>query len=304
MTNASALAAVELAARRQYGVFSTEQALAAGVSYTMLNHHSRPGGRWRRYAPRVYEVLAQQADRRRPLMAALLWGGPEAVLCGQSAAELLDLDGIDRRVVELYTATGRPHPPWKVHRGQPTGVITTKRLRHTDARQTLRDLIRTIDADHVERAMESALRQRLVAEDDLRREPLLRRLMARRPRGAPPTESELETRMLQLLRRVDVPEPVRQYPVGRARLDFAFREVGLAIECDGRAIHESADALLSDRHRQNGLVTQGSWTVLRYTWHDVLDHPLDTARNVAEAYRAHASLHADVTVGVPAHARR
>ena len=294
MTRSETMAAVELAARRQYGVFSTEQALAEGISYKMLNHHSRSGGRWRRVAPRVYEVLAQPADWRRPLMAALLWGGPDAVLCGQSAADLLALDGIDRHVVELYTRTGRPHPPWKIHRGQPRTVITTKRLRHTDAQETLCDLTRVIDADHVERALESALRLKLVSEPDLRAQAALKKVMARRPPGAAPTESELETRMLQLLRRVDVPEPVRQYPVGHARLDLAFPDVGLAIECDGKAVHSSPVALLHDRHRQNGVVGRGSWTVLHYTWSDVVDHPLDTARKVAEAYRAHVDLTGEV----------
>lgn len=300
MTNATALAAVELVARRQYGVFSTEQALAVNVTTRMLNHHSRSGGRWRRVAARVYEVLAQPADWRRPLMAALLWGGPEAVLCGRSAADLLDLDGIDRHVVEFYLPNGRKHPPWKVHRGRPPSVVTTKRLRHTDPLQTLRDLARALDADHVERAVESALRRKLVDEATLRSEPLLRKVMARRPKGAAPTESELETRMLQLLRKVDIPEPVRQHPVGRARLDLAFPDVGLAVECDGKEVHTDPVALFYDRHRQNGVVGRGAWTVLHYTWHDVVDHPLDTARKVAEAYRAHAGL---IEV-VPARAHR
>jgi very-short-patch-repair endonuclease len=269
----------------------------------MLNHHSRPQGRWHRAAPRVYEVLAQPADWRRPLMTALLWGGPGAILCGRSAADLLDLDGIDRHVVELYTPTGRPHPPWQVHRGRPSGVLTTKRLRHTEPLQTLRDVTRTIDEDHVERAVESALRQKLVTEADLRKEPLLRKVMSRRPKGAAPTESELETRMLQLLRKVDVPEPVRQHPVGHARLDLAFPDVGLAVECDGKAVHTDPVALFYDRHRQNGVVGRGAWTVLHYTWHDVVDHSLETARKVAEAYRAHAGLIGLIEV-VPARAHR
>ena len=300
MARSDSLAAVELDARRQYGVFSTEQALAAGVSYTMLTRHTRPNGRWRRVAPRVYEVVAQPAHKRRPLMAALLWGGPEAVLSGRSAAELLELDGIDRRVVELYTPSGRPHKPWAVHRGRPDRIETTKRLRHTDALVTLRDLTRAIDEDHVERAIESVLRYRLLGEADLRAEPFLHKIVRRRPLGAPPTGSELETRMIQLLRDVDVPEPARQHPVGSYFLDLAFPEVGLFIELDGRASHEQPTALLSDRHRQNSVVWLGEWTPLRYTWRDVVEHPLQTARSVEHAYRAHAGL-----IGVvPARARR
>jgi very-short-patch-repair endonuclease len=210
------------------------------------------------------------------------------------------LDGIDPHVVELYLPSGRQHPLWKVHRGRPTAIATTKRLRHTDALQTLRDLTRVLDADHVERAMESALRLGLVTESDLRHKPALREVMARRPLGAAPTESELETRMVQLLRTVDVPEPARQYRVGPVRLDLAFPDVGLAIECDGKGVHASPVALHHDRHRQNGLVGRGDWTVLRYTWSDVVEHPLDTARKVADAYRAHAA----VTEVTPARAHQ
>jgi hypothetical protein len=74
----------------------------------------------------------------------------------------------------------------------------------------------------------------------------------------------------------------------------------LFIELDGRKCHDRAAAVLYDRHRQNGIVALGSWRPLRYTWEDVCDHPLQTARHVAEAYRAHVCLIGEV----PARARR
>jgi hypothetical protein len=314
VTVRTTVTAVELVAHRQYGVFSRDQALASAVTRTMLNFHSRPGRRWRRVAPQVYEVVAQPADWRRPLMAAQLWGGSRAVLCGSSAATILDLDGVDRRVVEIYSTSRSSRPPWIVHRGSPPAehVSETKRLRHTDALLTLRDLSRGLDLDHLERAVESVLRLRLLSEAELRREPSLRRVLARRPVAAPPTGSELETRMIQLLRdEVDIPEPVRQHPVEltgerTVYLDLAFPEAGLFIELDGRKSHDRAAALLYDRHRQNGIVALGSWHPLRYTWDDVCDHPLQTARHVAEAYRAHVGLgsRSRIIGEDPAHARR
>lgn len=42
--------------------------------------------------------------------------------------------------------------------------------------------------------------------------PALRLVLDRRPTDAPPTESELETRFLQVLRAAGIPEPVRQHP--------------------------------------------------------------------------------------------
>lgn len=64
-------------------------------------------------------------------------------------------------------------------------------------------------------------------------------------------------------------EPVPQYEVhdrGRflARVDLALPAARLAIEYDGRAVHEREDVFTRDRQRQNDLVRAG-WTVLRFT---------------------------------------
>ncbi len=104
----------------------------------------------------------------------------------------------------------------------------------------------------------------------------LRRVLARRPIGAATTESELETRFLQLVREAGLPPPVPQYVVreaGRfmARIDLAYPERRLAIELDGYGPHRSVGAFRRDRNRQNGLALLG-WTVLRFTWEDVVEH--------------------------------
>ncbi|HEV3364499.1 MAG TPA: hypothetical protein VG795_10250 [Acidimicrobiia bacterium] len=49
--------------------------------------------------------------------------------------------------------------------------------------------------------------------------------------GQRPTESELEDDFLELvIRRHKLPEPVRQHPVGRRRIDFAYPELVLGVE--------------------------------------------------------------------------
>jgi len=55
-----------------------------------------------------------------------------------------------------------------------------------------------------------------------------------------------------------------------ARIDFAFPDRRLAIELDGYGPH--AHRFQRDRSRQNGLVLMG-WTVLRFTWADVVERP-------------------------------
>jgi very-short-patch-repair endonuclease len=46
----------------------------------------------------------------------------------------------------------------------------------------------------------------------------------------------------------------------------------IAIEVDGWAFHHSPERFQRDRTRQNDLVALG-WTVLRFTWGDLVERP-------------------------------
>ena len=46
----------------------------------------------------------------------------------------------------------------------------------------------------------------------------------------------------------------------------------MVIEIDGWAWHSDAARFRADRRRQNALVAAG-WTVLRFTWQDVIGRP-------------------------------
>ena len=63
------------------------------------------------------------------------------------------------------------------------------------------------------------------------------------------------------------------------RVDFAYVDRRIAIEVDGFGVHGTAAALSSDLARQNALVLQG-WTVLRFTWKQVVTQPDKVARTV------------------------
>ena len=85
-------------------------------------------------------------------------------------------------------------------------------------------------------------------------------------------ESPPESRLRLLLVLAGL-RPVPQYEVhhqGRfvARVDLAFPELRIAIEYDGREVHERMDVFARDRQRQNDLVRAG-WTVLRFTAADL-----------------------------------
>ena len=102
-------------------------------------------------------------------------------------------------------------------------------------------------------------------------------------------ESELESRLLELRVRFDLPQLTVQYEVwssGRcvARVDAADPAIKLAIEVDGFEFHSTPEAFQRDRTRQNELVALG-WTVLRFTWTDVTQHPERVATTIRAAIR-------------------
>jgi hypothetical protein len=70
---------------RQAGVISREQALEAGLTRDAVDHRIRVR-RWRPLYPRIYLATpGRPADEVR-VRAAMLWAGPDAVLCAAAAA--------------------------------------------------------------------------------------------------------------------------------------------------------------------------------------------------------------------------
>ena len=89
----------------------------------------------------------------------------------------------------------------------------------------------------------------------------------------PRAESPPESRLRVALRDAGL-APVPQFVVLDshglfvARVDLALPEQRVAMEHDGQAVHDRAEAFVADRRRQNALVTAG-WTVLRFTAADL-----------------------------------
>jgi hypothetical protein len=159
----------------------------------------------------------------------------------------------------------------------------------TSVSQTLVDIAAVVDLDIVERAAESALRMKLVDELALRDfanlwayarqgAPGLRDVLDRRPIGAPPTGSDLETRCLQVWRHGHVPTPTRQFPVlafdgellGTA--DFGFWPCRFLVETDGHETHKTKAQRQYDLNRQNRFGDAG-YDLRRFTYEDVVYRP-------------------------------
>lgn len=110
-------------ARAQLGVFTREQALAAGFPASNIDRLLATG-RWRRWWDRpVYRHVTLPEDWEATLVAARLCAGDGAVVCRRSAARLWRLDGFEESTaVELVVPrAGAPSLPGAT-------IRTTRRL--------------------------------------------------------------------------------------------------------------------------------------------------------------------------------
>ncbi|HET9727788.1 MAG TPA: DUF559 domain-containing protein [Acidimicrobiia bacterium] len=282
------------------GVFTRSQALGAGVTRSQVRQRLGTG-LWVELLPGVYahQSTPITTDLRR--RSALLWAGRDAALSHLTAGALWCLDGVVERRIEL-TVARRLRSDWlTAHRDTltPTDIVTHAGYRCTSPARTIIDLAGVLECETLERALESARRQRLVSVQAVyeRLEALgtqgrngsraLQRMLDRLD-GRAASESVLEVKVSRLLRACGVPEPYRQHEVhvfgSKYRLDFAWPDVHLALECDGQAYHE----FHRDRTRSRQLSASG-WTVLPVTWRDVTTNWPAVVQELREAWTKSAS---------------
>jgi hypothetical protein len=223
------------------------------------------------------------------VVAALLVLPAGSVAAGYTAARLWRFDGLtaSNRPLELLVpaVAGSVRQAGSDLRFETfTGVELPDGIPATSQPRTLVDLTaRLTFADGVV-LIESALRR-----DPTLRTALTQELAHRRPRrGATRvrdvvafadvlSESVLESRARVLWREAALPPPRQQATIrhdGRfvARVDFLWERGRLIVEVDGLAKYEDPRALRDEKRRQNELVALG-YTVLRFTWADVVGRP-------------------------------
>jgi very-short-patch-repair endonuclease len=286
--------AIARIAARQHNVFTSAQALAAGITAAGITRRCQ-SGRWERLEPRVYRIAGSAQSWEQRLMRAVLGAGAGAAVSHRAAALLWELDGIEGRPVEVTVPRGRRYRRAIVHESLRVraGELTERRgIRVTKPIPTLIGLGTVLDEDALECAYESALRRGYTTDhvtlrslDGRHGTAPLRRVLARRGVGTPATESELETRFLQIVRRARLPAPQRQIRVGRRRLDFAWPSWRLAVELDGMAHHTGRLARQRDNTRQNEVVLL-QWAVLRFTWCDVTQRPQQVVADLVRVLAA------------------
>lgn len=89
--------------RRQDGLVTRGQAIAAGMTTTLINGQLRIG-RWARILPEVYSSGGTTPEPMTFIRAAFLWAGPGAVI--ESAAALIWQRRSDRALSEVAVPAG------------------------------------------------------------------------------------------------------------------------------------------------------------------------------------------------------
>lgn len=277
--SSSTIARAAAVARRQHGLVTREQLLAAAI-------HSSTIQRWlakdllHRVHPGVYRLGHRAASTEATYLAAVLAGGDGAAMCGFAAAHHYDAFGRRPPAPEI-TAPGdlvlrgvitRRLAPLaedevRVHRGVPT----------TSPARTMVDLAGRASLEALtEISHRLRILQRLEAQDVFT-------VMARRGRinGAAKLRaiyvgdsavllSRLERAFMGLLRAARLPLPVTNRKEGSFYIDC--RWPGLTVKLVSFAYHATRREWKRDQRRAREAYARGD-EFRTYTWDDVHDTP-------------------------------
>lgn len=271
-------------AATQHGLVERSQAEALGVPARTLDRRALREG-WARVQPGVLAVPGSAATPERRIAAAVLACAVPAMATRWSAAYLWGLTDRLRLPVTVVV----PHR-CRAPRLDGAAVLRSRTLADSDRHERdgiavagvarlLADLAAEASLEVLRPVAITARQQGLLDPADLwemwermgpaRGHDRVRRLLGELCRER--TDSILEARVRGLLRRYGLPEPHPEpYPVqaqGRvvARVDIAWPQWRVGVECDGFRYHSRPEDLARDSARQNRLVALG-WRIVRVTW--------------------------------------
>lgn len=297
----TAQACARLAAS-QYGLIGRTQALALGMSKSAI-HRRVAAGRWEAVLPAVYRLAGAPVSWNQRQMAAVLWAGQGAVASHRASAHVWGFDDFGSSVVEVTAEKDVRHAPLGIvtHTLALARVDVTTRagIPVTTPARTLVDLGAVADAHRVESALDYCLRHGLVSVEYMRKTldrlgargrngtGTLRTLLKERDPDYVPADGRLTLTLHRIIRRYNLPEPVREYWVTihgeRYRIDLAYPGARVALEADSFRWHDGNRYLFErDRRRRNALTNAG-WRVLHFTWLQMRDRPWEVARDISDA---------------------
>ena len=233
-------------------------------------------------APQVWEQLAT---------AAHLWAGPGAALSHLTAAAILGVQSHHPLVVDVTTTRKIKTNGVRVHRTQLAGsdVMKVAGFPVTTPSRTLIDLASILDEGRLESCLEQALYLRLVRLSEMQSRIVQLGRRGRKGVGAlqdlvelrdpvdAPTESDMETLLVRVLRRARMPIPRRQYEVRDGsqfvtRLDFAYPDEMLGIPADSYRWHGARAQWEKDIEQRNRALALGR-RLRPTTWAELTRRP-------------------------------
>ena len=271
-------------ARKQLGLITRRQALAAGLTEKAIRERVRLGA-WTTARRGVFVVGAVPWTWEQQILAAVLAAGPDVVASHRSALRLWDavkaagrpelLVQGDRRVrvagVQVHESILFPDIDRTTRKGVPATTLS-RTIVDASARQDPRSVGIWIDEGmrrhHLDlRELRSCV-ARLLGPGRRNVRSVQAALSLRDP-TYDPGDSQLEAMLLRALLEEGLPLPAQQHAVRRpdgslAFLDLAYPEVMIAMEADGWGAHGSRSAFDPDRLRGNDITLLG-WQLYRFT---------------------------------------
>ncbi len=289
------LAVAQLAAAN-HRVVTWQELQNAGLSRRAVAHRVVHGRLYRIHRG-VYLLETPETAHRITLLAAALTAcAPDAVVSHQAAAELWgllppepgDIDvtvvgrnpGYRRSGIRVHRASALDTRDIRVHQGLPVTA---------PARVAL-ELVTYLDAGGLEELLARARVKHATTEADLaaalHRYPDypgagMLRAVVQRVGGPSLTRSQAERRLLELIRRAELPPPETNVRTGRYEVDFLWREAQLVVEVDGYAFHRDRFAFERDRRRDAALMAAGM-RVMRFTWRQIVEESLTVVARIAQ----------------------
>ncbi len=274
--------------------------MTCGLTERQVDHRLGTGA-WEALHPRVYRVEGAPSTWHQRLKAVMLWVRHGAALSHRTAAVLHRFSRYRGEPVELTATRNLRNTSAEVHRVpvlDPRELSLVDGFKVTTPTRTLIDLAAAEPEDDVRASVDQALSRKWTTLEKLesavasapyhRGVRFLRQLVHEYLGGDGPSESELETLVLELFAAAGLPRPHRQRAVRVGnrvrRLDFALPGTPLVVEADGYAYHSSPRAFEEDRVRNNALTARG-YRVLHWTWAAVRDRPDELVAQLARMLR-------------------
>lgn len=299
---AAVTGALAALARRQAGVFSHAQALAAGVPARTISRRVAALD-WVRVQPRVYCEASLPLSQRGRFFAIWLSVGAPMAFTGPAGAVLWEVRRVRSPLVALDLAV--PDGRWpgtlsgvRLHRVPALGHVQVQQgFPVLPLPRVLVDLAAVVTEPALRDIVQEVLRLRLCTPQQLaavmgrgrRGSARLRSVLAVVADGA---DSVWERRLAKACLAEGLPPPTR--PLLRApasgrylRPDLYWQ--GVVVEVDGVLAHSSGRALAEDDRRQNALIAELGLVVLRYTPADIRDRTAEVVAEIARVVRAAAA---------------